>query len=434
MNQDRKDYKDYPEDAVLLTRLLAHLLGVHALPCRKGDDSALAFFSQKFCFDRTLQPFYRTENLRLLADAARESVLYELIDAVGTGILFFRFEGVVLFLGPYAKAPYDSLQGQKLLTQNHLSASLAPALQLYYTDLAVVSANALIHDVTSCLHAFEGTGKVYTYQLLHGMTEHRAQGTALPVFQESENYSQIYRQYDAENRFLDCIRTGDTKNVLDAYNQLSPSEEAADTFLGHADPLIGITAARTLARKAAEEGGLSVIDINRITQKAAQKIRTMHATAEFMKVNRGMILELTQAVRDTRLQGEGCTPPVRKCLEYIGLHYSQEIHLEELTKLCSLSSSRLSTLFKKETGVTIPERIRKIRCEKAADLLKWTDLAVQEISLYVGYPDNNYFVKVFRKEYGTTPTAYRKALGKIRVDKQYENFQEHNYTESKITP
>jgi transcriptional regulator araC family len=45
---------------------------------------------------------------------------------------------------------------------------------------------------------------------------------------------------------------------------------------------------------------------------------------------------------------------------------------------------------------------------KAALLLKETALQVQEISNYVGYPDNNYFIKVFKKMYNMTPSEYRK--------------------------
>ena len=41
-------------------------------------------------------------------------------------------------------------------------------------------------------------------------------------------------------------------------------------------------------------------------------------------------------------------------------------------------------------------------------MLKETALQIQEISAYVGYPDNNYFIKVFKKIYNMTPSEYRK--------------------------
>ena len=60
-------------------------------------------------------------------------------------------------------------------------------------------------------------------------------------------------------------------------------------------------------------------------------------------------------------------------------------------------------------------QIRRLRCQEAAQMLKKTDLPIQEISFYVGYPDNNYFVKVFRSEYGVTPTDYRSKKGEAPV-------------------
>ena len=67
----------------------------------------------------------------------------------------------------------------------------------------------------------------------------------------------------------------------------------------------------------------------------------------------------------------------------------------------------LSRLFKKEMGITLTAYIADLRTKKAAELLKTSMLSVAEIAMYVGYPDSNYFVKVFKKRYGMTPSAYR---------------------------
>ena len=64
-------------------------------------------------------------------------------------------------------------------------------------------------------------------------------------------------------------------------------------------------------------------------------------------------------------------------------------------------------LFKHETGRTITQYIVHLRCRQAAEMLRETNLPVQEISSYVGYTDNNYFVKVFKKVIGNTPSEYR---------------------------
>ena len=121
-----------------------------------------------------------------------------------------------------------------------------------------------------------------------------------------------------------------------------------------------------------------------------------------------MIVELTKAVHNHKLSLDKYSPPIQRVMEYINLHLGDHISNDDLAANASMSISHLSKVFKKETGGTMTEYIALMRCKKAAGLLKKTDLPVQEISNYVGYSDNNYFVKVFKKIYDLTPSEYRK--------------------------
>ncbi len=91
------------------------------------------------------------------------------------------------------------------------------------------------------------------------------------------------------------------------------------------------------------------------------------------------------------------------------LHLSEPININDIAYAANLSVSHFSRLFKSEVGETAINTFTKMRCKKAATLLKETNLPVGEISSFVGYSDNNYFVKVFKKIYGVTPSDYRKA-------------------------
>ena len=64
-----------------------------------------------------------------------------------------------------------------------------------------------------------------------------------------------------------------------------------------------------------------------------------------------------------------------------------------------------------ESGITLRECVSKVRVEKAKNLLKEKDLSTSQIALEVGYPDQSYFTKVFKKVEKCTPNAFReKAL------------------------
>ena len=78
-----------------------------------------------------------------------------------------------------------------------------------------------------------------------------------------------------------------------------------------------------------------------------------------------------------------------------------------MAEYTGISNGNLCRCFKKETGMTITEYLANLRCTEASRLLKESAYPIQEIAAYVGYLDNNYFVKVLKKKYGLTPSEYR---------------------------
>ena len=81
--------------------------------------------------------------------------------------------------------------------------------------------------------------------------------------------------------------------------------------------------------------------------------------------------------------------------------------LAHLARLASLSDSRLSHLFKQETGLHLRSFLTRHRLEKAAELLQDVEMPVKEISYVVGYRHTASFNRAFRRSYGCTPQEYR---------------------------
>lgn len=79
----------------------------------------------------------------------------------------------------------------------------------------------------------------------------------------------------------------------------------------------------------------------------------------------------------------------------------------ELAAEFHISESRFLHLFREVTGLSMTEFIATIRISRAKSLLADTDLAVGEIAESVGYEDQNYFSRLFRKLEGCSPRAYR---------------------------
>ena len=92
--------------------------------------------------------------------------------------------------------------------------------------------------------------------------------------------------------------------------------------------------------------------------------------------------------------------------EYIDRHYKEKISLDELASVIYISRTYLSSLFKREVGVTFPQYLTKFRINKAIELMKYKGFRINEVSAMVGYNDPAYFNKTFKRAVGTTPYNY----------------------------
>lgn len=100
--------------------------------------------------------------------------------------------------------------------------------------------------------------------------------------------------------------------------------------------------------------------------------------------------------------------PIRLAKQYIQKHYEEPLTLEELSAVVGLSPTYLSTVFKKDTGMTFLEYLSKVRMDMAKKLLKETNDTVAAVCRQVGYSDVRHFTKTFTKYSGLKPNEYRK--------------------------
>ena len=396
-------------DHTLFSALLKNLLSVDVTDATDMDSSLYAF-EKKYCFSIKMLPMFPSKALYYLLSSSKESMIYELIDRLGICLSFFTFDNRIYIIGPYVKEKYSELKTETVLAKNDESSSKSLAFKLYYTAFPIVYTEQITSVVNKCIISFSPTESEYSYRRLSGFIQDVSEEDDKTELSE-KNYSEIYRRYDQEKQFLSMIRNGDTKNILSAFEKLSGPEALSDfskETLNYYASGYGLAILKALSRKAAEESGLSVITIDEITQKYTQLSSATNNAELQTRYQIDMIVELTKAVHNHKLSLDKYSPPIQRVMEYINLHLGAHISNDDLAANASMSISQLSKVFKKETGGTMTEYIALMRCKKAAGLLKKTDLPVQEISNYVGYSDNNYFVKVFKKIYDLTPSEYRK--------------------------
>lgn len=92
---------------------------------------------------------------------------------------------------------------------------------------------------------------------------------------------------------------------------------------------------------------------------------------------------------------------------YIRQHLAENFGMEELAELVHLNPQYMMRIFKKHKGISILSYLINERIEMAKELLEKTDYPIYQVADMVGYPNYNYFSRLFKKQTDETPQEYR---------------------------
>ncbi len=103
----------------------------------------------------------------------------------------------------------------------------------------------------------------------------------------------------------------------------------------------------------------------------------------------------------------------KKLLTYIDDNLSEEINIEKVEEICHYSYRNINRIFEAIHQETIGKYIKRLRLEKGAQYLKYSELGVSDIAYEVGFEDRSAFSKAFKNRYSLSPQAYRESSESI---------------------
>lgn len=210
-----------------------------------------------------------------------------------------------------------------------------------------------------------------------------------------------------ESQMLSFVKNGDIDSLLSLFSHASAGRpgKVGNTYLRQLKNIF--IASATLVSRAAIEGGLPAEEVLTLSDNYIRHCEKYMDPEQINNLQYHMILDFTTQVHDLT-HGKRYSKTIRDAISYIRDHLTENIRIEELCDAVYLSRSRLSALFKEETGVTITEYIRVLKIKKAQEFLSQTDKSPLEISTYLGFSSQSYFQNVFKEVTGMTPGEYRK--------------------------
>lgn len=102
---------------------------------------------------------------------------------------------------------------------------------------------------------------------------------------------------------------------------------------------------------------------------------------------------------------------IRRALEYIAFHYTDDISLHDIAEYVGLSENYFSNLFKQEIGENLITYVNKVRIENAKKILQNKSLKVYEVAEAVGYKNATYLSTMFKRITGMSISEFKE--GKV---------------------
>lgn len=118
---------------------------------------------------------------------------------------------------------------------------------------------------------------------------------------------------------------------------------------------------------------------------------------------------LTEYNEATRTEEHWC---IREAKRYVQEHYSESISLDDVAGCLHISPAYFSTLFKRQEGIGFIDYLLGFRIDIAKKMLCDRQCNITELAEKIGYRDQKYFSKLFKKTVGITPTEYKKLHGR----------------------
>lgn len=99
---------------------------------------------------------------------------------------------------------------------------------------------------------------------------------------------------------------------------------------------------------------------------------------------------------------------IREAITFIEQNYMNSISIEDIAQFCNLNRSYLGKLFKETVNKTPQQFLIYYRMNQAAELLRFSDMSINEIGKSVGYQNQLHFSRAFKNVYGESPSQWRK--------------------------
>lgn len=316
----------------------------------------------------------------------------------------------IFVLGPVFLDDYSLRDIEHQLTSYDLSVSLKKNFLGYIRQLPVVALNRF-YEHGLMLHYCIWEEKISVSDLTYA---------DMKKYPKQEVWREVrHGTYGAEREVLRQVENGNLEYEQALHHALSAGELGRmgdGTYLRQEkNTVIMFT---TLCSRAAIKGGLPSETAFCLCDLYVRKVEEAEDLSALTQVRRKMYHDFVLRVHRQKLNEHKISPQIKRACDYMELHVNDKADIHSLAKYLGYSDYYFSSLFKKETGMSVREYSMRVKVESAKIYLKESGKTMAEISEELGFSSQSYFGEVFRELEGISPMEYRQ---RNSVGKKNEN-------------
>lgn len=364
--------------------------------------------------------FEKEDNFQEFLQTCEENTLYYMTDEFFCSYTAMRLPNPdtkqYLVIGPYTYVEIDKKNFFHIAEQLHVPAEALPLMENFYFNLAFISSETQFKNMIGTLADTIWQGNS-NYRLRNCCGNlRRISATDTLSFPESEqllltpaNIETLEYRYEYENQLMMAVSQGNRQQIdllLSRENAIRPVPRLSNSLRDYKNYMIILN---TLLRKAAEQSAVHPVYLDQLSTRFAKQIEELTSISG-NRMEKEMLHKYCLLVQNYSVKGY--SPIIQKVINQISINLSENLSLKSLSEFCNISAGYLSTLFKKEVGITLTDYINKKRVDHAILLLNATNLQIQTIAGYCGLNDLNYFTRIFKKFQGMTPKKYRELISR----------------------
>ncbi len=356
---------------------------------------------------------------------AKSKTIYCFTDEYSCKYIFLQLSAErtspFLFIGPYLL----QIPARQWLVQRGKLLGLSPEkqqwMELYYTGLPILEdENWLLSMVNTMASTIWNSCRQHTMEYVpYTIPDHHkpipSASAARNINEPEIDLNILEQNYANEKLLMDAVSKGKLHLLINAstgYNGGAQSR-LTDSLRNRKNYLIIL---KTLLRKAAEYGGVHPLHIHRLSSQYADKIENLRTIRQSLHLQEEMIRNYCLLVKHQSLNKYSYY--VGQVITLVQYDLTADLRLKTIAGKLNVNASYLSDLFHREYGCTLTEFVTEERISHGIRLLQTTENHIQQIAAECGFQDTTYFIRLFKKHTGFSPSQYRENFHSTSSDFQ----------------